>query len=116
MKKISVLKVLTVLLMAVLVVGVAESTFAATPTIQVQSIENSGGNSSNNVVNNVRNEPVNNIPVNNTPAPVNNTPAPVSNKVLPDAGAKSTAGIVVLIALTSISAIYTYIKVKEYNI
>ena len=112
MKKVSVLKVITVLLMVALIIGVAKSSFAAS-TIQVQSIENSGGNSSNNVVNNVQNEPVNNVPVNNTPAP---TPTPVNNTVLPKTGAKSTTGLVVLMVLTSISAVYTYIKVKEYNI
>lgn len=114
MKKLSVLKVITVLLMVALIIGVAKSSFAAS-TIQVQSIENSGGNSSNNVVNNVQNEPVNNVPVNNTPAP-SPTPTPANNTVLPKTGAKSTTGLVVLMVLTSISAVYTYIKVKEYNI
>ena len=106
MKKSSVLKLMTVVVMIVLILGTAKMSFAAT---QIQPIENSGGNSVNNTSNNTTNNVANNtIPVNNTNK--------VENTTLPKAGKESSLGIVVLIALTSISAIYTYIKVKEYNI
>ena len=114
MKKSSVLKLMTVVVMIALVLGSAKISFAAA---QIQPIENSGGNSAGNntlnSVNNTSNNTTNNV-ANNT-IPVNNTNK-VENTPLPNAGKESSLGIVVLIALTSISAIYTYIKVKEYNI
>lgn len=111
MKKSSVLKLMTVVIMIALILGSAKISFAAA---QIQPIENSGGNSAgNNTLNSVNNTSTNNV-VNNT-IPVNNTNK-VENTPLPEAGKESSLGIVVLIALTSISAIYTYIKVKEYNI
>lgn len=110
MKKSSVLKLMTVVVMIALILGSAKICFAAA---QIQPIENSGGNSAgNNTLNSVNNTS-NNV-ANNT-IPVNNTNK-VENTPLPNAGKESSLGIVVLIALTSISAIYTYIKVKEYNI
>ena len=110
MKKSSVLKLMIVVVMIALILGTAKMSFAAT---QIQPIENSGGNSAgNNTLNSVNNT-TNNV-ANNT-IPVNNTNK-VENTTLPEAGKESSLGIVVLIALTSISAIYTYIKVKEYNI
>lgn len=111
MKKINKLKVLTVIVMVMLIVFSAKFSFAQTIT----TIGNSTGNGTNNTsLNNVQ---TNNV-VNNTSVPVNNTPAPapVNNTVLPDTGAKSSTGILVLITLTSISAIYTYTKVRKYNI
>ena len=110
MKKSSVLKLMTVVVMIVLILGTAKMSFAAT---QIQPIENSGGNSAGNNTLNTVNNTTNNV-ANNT-IPVNNTNK-VENTTLPEAGKESSLGIVVLIALTSISAIYTYIKVKEYNI
>ena len=100
--------------MVALVIGIAKSSFAVST---ITAIENSSGNGTNNTLNNIaRNEPVNNTPVNNTPVnntPVNNVPI---NQPMPDTGAKSSTGFIVLIALTSVSAIYTFIKVREYNI
>ena len=110
MKKSSVLKLMTVVVMIALILGTANMSFAAT---QIQPIENSGGNSAGNNTLNTVNNTTNNV-ANNT-IPVNNTNK-VENTTLPEAGKESSLGIVVLIALTSISAIYTYIKVKEYNI
>ena len=109
MKKSSVLKLMTVVVMIALIIGSAKMSFAA----QIQPIENSGGNSAgNNTLNSVNNTSNN---VTNNTIPVNNTNK-VENTPLPEAGKESSLGIVVLIALTSISAIYTYIKVTEYNI
>lgn len=111
MKKSSVLKLMTVVVMIALILGSAKISFAAA---QIQPIENSGGNSAgNNTLNSVNNTSTNNV-VNNT-IPVNNTNK-VENTTLPDTGKESSLGIIVLITLTSISAIYTYIKVKEYNV
>ncbi|MGN1330187.1 MAG: LPXTG cell wall anchor domain-containing protein [Clostridia bacterium] len=113
MKRVSKLKILTVVVMVMLIVFSARASFAQTITSnQVTSIQNSTGNTANNTsVNNVQtNNTTNNTLVNN----VTNTP--VNNTVLPDTGAASTTGIFVLMALTSISAIYTFIKVRKYNI
>lgn len=114
MKRVSKLKILTVVVMVVLIVFSARASFAQTITSNqsVTSIQNSTGNTANNTsVNNVQtNNTTNNTLVNN----VTNTP--VNNTVLPDTGAASTTGIFVLMALTSISAIYTFIKVRKYNI
>ena len=110
MKKEKVLKILTVVLMIALVIGVAKSSFAATQTIT--AIENSTGNGTNNTVNNISsNEPANNTPVNNLP--VNNAP---TNTAIPDTGASSNLGLIVLITFASVSAVYTYMKVRKYNI
>ena len=108
MKRESILKLLTVVIMAALVIGIAKSSFAVST---ITAIENSSGNGTNNTLNNIStNEPVNNTPAN---VPVNNVPV---NQPIPDTGAKSSTGLIVLIALTSVSAVYTYIKVREYNI
>ena len=84
MKKSSVLKLMTVVVMIVLILGTAKMSFAAT---QIQPIENSGGNSvTNNTlnsVNNTSNNTTNNV-ANNT-IPVNNTNK-VENTTLPKAG------------------------------
>lgn len=108
MKKVSKLKILTVVVMVMLIVFSAKVSFAQTIT----SIGNSTGNTANNTtINNV----VNNVTENNTTNNVvNNTP--VNNTVLPETGAASTTGIFILMALTSISAIYTFIKIRKYNI
>lgn len=114
MKKINKLKVLTLGLMVALVICFARTSLAAT---SITSISTSSGNSANNVVNNlpngvnvVRNEPDNNI-VN---VPQNNYNNVVQN--IPDTGAESYTVLIILAVLTSISAVYTYIKVKKYNI
>ena len=96
--------------MITVVIGIAKSSFAATQTIT--AIENSTGNGTNNTVNNISsNEPVNNTPVNNLP--VNNTP---TNTNIPNTGASSNMGLIVLITLATVSAGYTYMKVRKYNI
>jgi len=89
MNKISKLKIVTVFLMAMLIIFSAKSSFAQ-PTQPITTIGNSTGNSTNNT--------------------------PVNNTVLPDTGASSSTGIIILMVLTSVSAVYTYMKVKEYNI
>lgn len=119
MKKVSKLKILTVVLMGIMILCSAKMTFAAQSisTISTSSGNSSNnniseiGNSSNNTDNNLTN--TNNV-ANNTLQPTNNNT--VQNTTLPDTGAKSSVAIVFLIVLASISAIYTYKKVKEYNI
>lgn len=118
MRRVNKLKVLTVILMAILVVCSAKMTLAAT---SITSISSSTGNAAdNNTVNNIAtNNVVENNTANNT---VNNVVANTSynnvttNTSLPDTGAKSTIGLIALIGLTSVSAVYTYRKVKKYNI
>lgn len=111
MNKPNILKLITIIAVVGLILGFSKVNFAVT------SIETSGGNKTNNVinsVNNTSNNVTNNTENNTTPLNKNNTIT--NNTVLPDTGAKSSLGIIVLIALTSVSAIYTYVKVKEYNI
>ena len=111
MKRESILKLLTVVLMVALIVGIAKSSLAVAA---ITSIENSTVNETNNTLNNVStNEPENNVTANNT-IPVNNNVA--VNETIPDTGAKSSVGIIVLIVVASVSALYTYTKVKKYNI
>lgn len=107
MNKTSILKLITIIAVVGLILGFSKVNFAVT------SIETSGGNKTNNVINSVNNT-TNNVTNNTTPLNTNNTIT--NNTVLPDTGAKSSLGIIVLIALTSVSAVYTYVKVKEYNI
>ena len=107
MNKTNILKLITIIAVVGLILGFSKVNFAVT------SIETSGGNKTNNVINSVNNV-TNNTENNTTPLNKNNTIT--NNTVLPDTGAKSSLGIIVLIALTSVSAIYTYVKVKEYNI
>lgn len=122
MKKVSKLKILTVVLMGIMILCSAKMTFAAQ---SISTISTSSGNSSNNNISEIGNSSNNtngtdnnltntNNVANNTLQPTNNNT--VQNTTLPDTGAKSSVAIVFLIVLASISAIYTYKKVKEYNI
>lgn len=112
MNKTNILKLITIIAVVGLILGFSKVNFAVT------SIETSGGNKTNNVINSVNNTSnnVTNNTENNTTTPLNTNNTITNNTVLPDTGAKSSLGIIVLIALTSVSAVYTYVKVKEYNI
>lgn len=114
MRRVNKLKVLTVILMAILVACSAKMSLAATA---ITSISGSTGNAAdNNTVNNIAtNNVVENNTVNNVVANTSNNTV-VTNTSLPDTGAKSTIGLIVLIGLTSVSAVYTYRKIKKYNI
>ena len=120
MRKSFVLKIVTVVFMILLVCGFAKLSFAATQTITaLNSIENDTvGNGSNNTVNNITaNEPANNTVENNTltnNVPVNNTP--VNNTAIPETGAKSNVGLFTLMGIFSVSAVYTFVKIKKYEI
>ena len=105
MRRVNKLKVLTVILMAILVACSAKMSLAATA---ITSISGSTGNAADN-------NTVNNIATNNVVANTSNNTV-VTNTSLPDTGAKSTIGLIVLIGLTSVSAVYTYRKIKKYNI
>ena len=114
MKKVNKYKILTVILLSIVVICSARLSFAATinnsnTTNSLTSIQTTNGSATNNVVNNI----ANNTPV-NVPSP---SPSPVpNNTALPETGAESTTALIVLIVVASISAIYTYSKVKEYNV
>lgn len=116
MKKVNKYKILTVILLSIVVICSARLSFAATinnsnTTNSLTSIQTTNGSATNNPVNNIPN----NTPV-NTPAP-SPSPSPVpNNTALPETGAESTTALIVLIVVASISAIYTYSKVKEYNV
>lgn len=125
MRNNSKLKVLTLIVMIVLIICSARVTFAAT---QITPIGTSNGSSANNTnmngistpgagTNNIS-RPTNNTfttPDNNTVTP-NNVPNTVTNSSIPQAGAESTTMLFVLIGFATISTIYTYLKIKKYNI
>lgn len=122
MKRTNILKLITIIAVVALIIGASQLSYAAQ---NITTIEKSGGNGTNNTVNTVNNtennttnntsnsianNATNNVTNNNSTIPVNNSTA------LPDAGAESSIGLFVLIGLATVSAVYTYIKVKEYNI
>lgn len=109
MKKNGIFKLLILVLMSVVIIGIAKSSFAVST---ITAIENSTGNGTNNTINNIStNEPVNNIPVNNV---VQNVP--VNNTVIPQTGAKSATGLFVIMGILGLSAVYTFVKIKKYEI
>ena len=118
--------------MILLVISVASRVFAADGTIQpiVQNNTNVGSNintiePASNTANQVNAAaPINNTVVNNTNTntltnsmnTATNTNKAATNSNLPYAGLQSNSVIIFLLVATSISAIYTYKKVKEYNL
>lgn len=120
MRNNSKLKVLTLIVMIVLIVCFARSTFAAS---QITPIQTSTGNSpTNNSLNNIptTSAPLNNAANNVIEAPRNNVttnlPNTTTNTAIPQTGAKSTTVLVSLIVFALISTVYTYLKIKKYNI
>lgn len=124
MRNNSKLKVLTLIVMIVLIICSARVTFAAT---QIQQIQTTNGSSANNNNVNGISTPgagTNNItrPTNNTFTPPannatpNNVPNTTTNTTIPQTGAESTTMLFVLIGFAIISTIYTYLKIKKYNI
>ena len=126
MKRTNILKLITIIAVVALIIGASQLSYAANT---ITPIEKSGGNGTNNTVNTVSNTESNstnntsnntsNNKSNNTSNNVTNynSTIPVNNSTaLPEAGAESSIGLFVLIGLTAVSAVYTYIKVKEYNI
>ena len=128
MNRSNLLKLLTVLLIVVFIVIGTKAVLAA-QSIEIRSVEGSGGNTPanranaiptttnepENTTNNVVNE-ADNTPSNNLVSPANNVPNNVNNKTIPDTGAKSQTGLFIFMILALVSAVYTFIKVKEYNI
>ncbi len=123
MRNNSKLKVLTLIVMVVLIICSARTTFAAA---QITPIGTSNGSSANNTNmngistpganNNNVTQPGNNaLNVPNVTVP-NNVPNTVVNTTIPETGAESTTMLFVLIGFASISTIYTYLKIKKYNI
>ncbi len=122
MKRTNILKLITIIAVVALIIGASQLSYAAntiTPIEKsggngtnntVNTVSNTESNSTNNTANNTLNNVTNNVTNNNSTIPVNNSTA------LPDAGAESSIGLFVLIGLATVSAVYTYIKVKEYNI
>lgn len=109
--------------MVVLIICSARTTFAAA---QITPIGTSNGSSANNTNmngistpganNNNVTQPGNNaLNVPNVTVP-NNVPNTVVNTTIPETGAESTTMLFVLIGFASISTIYTYLKIKKYNI
>lgn len=124
MRNNSKLKVLTLIVMIVLIICSARVTFAAT---QIQQISTTNGSSANN--NNVNGISTPGAGTNNITRPTNNVVTPPANNVvpnnvpnttvnttIPETGAESTTMLFVLIGFATISTIYTYLKIKKYNI
>lgn len=124
MRNNSKLKVLTLIVMIVLIICSARVTFAAT---QIQQIQTTNGSSANNNINGISTpgagtnnniaRPTNNVvtpPANNVVP--NNVPNTTTNTTIPQTGAESTTMLFVLIGFATISTIYTYLKIKKYNI
>ena len=109
---------------AMLIFTIAAS-FAAEPQTQLrpgenvntnvngmyQNIETLGNNTANNAANNALNKTTNNAINNTTNNTVNNT---TNNTTLPYTGAEYTG--ILSIAVCIIVAVYSYIKIKKYNV
>ena len=141
MNKINSLKLITLILMIVLIISVANRVFAAdgiqTLTVnsgntnsgsQIGTVNNANetGNSNGSQIGTINNaNETGNVNTGNSVVGGTNTNSnlPVSNTVnnkatnqnIPYAGLSSNSTILFLLVATSISAIYTYKKVKEYN-
>ncbi len=113
MKNTNKLKILTVILMGILILCSARMTFAAQAINNISTIPSTDQNISGNnaTLNNISNNTSNNSLITN-----NVTNNASRNETLPKTGAELSVGLVGLISFVSISAIYTYIKVKKYNI
>lgn len=127
MRNNSKLKVLTLVLMIVLILCFARNTFAAAQITTINqnsanpSISTSTGNAPSN--NNLNNIPTNNQAKNNVVQPTNNgleaprnLPNTVTNTSIPETGAKSSTMLIGLIIFALVSTVYTYLKIKKYNI
>ncbi len=122
MKNLNSMKVLTVILMGIIILCVATTSFAAQSITSIQA--STGNNTTDGSVNNLANDVPTNNTANNTledntlsnSLETNNVVENDTSGTLPDTGAKLSIGLISLIALTSISAVYTYINVKKYNI
>lgn len=127
MKKNVILKFLVLVLMVAVIFGVAKSSFAVSTITPIEN-GNTGANNTagKNTANNVTVAPVNTAPANNVAnnAPTNTAPAnnavvnnsPVNNTVIPATGAKSVAGLFILMGVFGVSAVYTFVKLKKYEI
>ena len=132
MKKNVILKFLVLVLMVAVIFGVAKSSFAVSTITPIEN-GNTGANNTagNNTANNVTVAPVNTAPANTAPAnnvannaPTNTAPAnnavvnnsPVNNTVIPATGAKSAAGLFILMGVFGVSAVYTFVRLKKYEI
>ncbi len=122
MKNTNKLKILVVILMGILILCSARMTFAAQAinnittipaTDQPSATNNTSLNNISNTSGTQPNNTSNNAIVTNK---VNNTSNNTQNTTLPKTGAELSVGLVGLISFVSISAIYTYIKVRKYNI
>lgn len=133
MKKNVIMKFLFLVLMVVMIFGVAKSSFAVSTITPIENA-NTGANSTpgNNATNNAAVTPANTAPTNrvvnnNTTnnnsltnevtannAVVNNSP--VNNTVIPATGAKSVTGLFILMGIFGVSAVYTFVKLKKYEI
>lgn len=123
-------KLLVVLLMAVLMIGVSNVVFATEEDENITFIPDENANNTTNETTN--NTTTNNL-FNNTNSTRNNTTNSTSNNTtkntttnansskynntnLPNAGSVDGIGVMVVVAVFGILALYAYKKIRDYNI
>lgn len=116
------LKLSSIFLMMAILLIVGAGTSLATIILPNDITNNNTTNETpNNTTNTITNEIPNNTTANNTINTVNNTVNnvvnnPTNNTTFPNTGVADSTIIFVLIATCTISAMYAYKKVKDYNI
>ena len=117
MKKSRLMKSIVIAIVAIVMLGVASSVYAAENNIQVISIGNSTSNETiTPTANNTAN--VTNITSNNTTNNTSNynvTPVNNTTSELPKTGESDIYIAGALLVVLGIAAIYTYKKVRDYN-
>ena len=114
-------KILIVLLIALLMVGLSNATFA-TDDDNVTMIPDEGQNNATGNTNSLFNNANTNANTNrnanstNTNITANTNSSQYNNTNLPDAGSTDEMTIIFIVAIFGISALYAYKKIKDYNI
>lgn len=111
MKNSKLVNVILSVIVAIAIVFVANSAFAATDlTDSVLNNTTNVNNTTNNVVNNI----VNNTAKNAAVLTTNNT-STYNNTALPKTGATDTMPAIILVVVLGISGVYAYKKMQEYK-
>lgn len=119
MKKSSLIKLFSILLISVMVMSFSTNVLAAdggfselplTPTNT-----NNNNNNSNNNNNNTNNNNTNRSNTNNTNRTNTNNSNIYNNTNLPKTGIEDSIPVAILVAVFGISAVYAYKKIKDYR-
>ena len=114
MKKVSVRKLMLVIGVFAIICCISTINYASDVNDLIQNITELPNNNTpaENTNINTANTPANLTPLTTTPTPTNNT---TGNTILPKTGVNDTI-MWVLIGVSAIAAIYTYKKVRDYNV